>query len=79
MKIVAYDAEPAEVQDLQTGLISAMIAQKPSQEGMLAVEYAYYAATGQTSKIPKFTELQNVAIDKQNLAQNQQWLYQTGA
>jgi len=79
VKIVAYDAEPAEVQDLQAGLISAMIAQKPAQEGMLAVEYAYYAATGQTSKIVKNTELQNVVIDKQNLSQNQQWLYQASA
>lgn len=79
VKIVAYDAEPQEVQDLQAGLVSALIAQKPSEEGMLAVEYAYYAATKQTSKIVKATQLANVVIDKANLSQNQQWEYQTSA
>lgn len=79
VQVVAYDAEPAEVTDLQSGLISALIAQKPYEEGQLAVQYAYDAATGQTSKIQKSTVLPNVTIDKSNLSQNQQWVYKSNA
>lgn len=79
VKIVAYDAEPLEVQGLQSGLIAALIAQKPYDEGQLAVQYAYDAATGKTSQIVKSTTLANVTIDQSNLSQNQQWVYKTTA
>lgn len=77
VKIVAYDAEPQEVQGLQQGLISALIAQKPSEEGQLAVQAAYYAAARQLSKVTKSTQLDNIVIDMANLAQNEQWEYRT--
>ncbi|PSR24833.1 MAG: LacI family transcriptional regulator [Sulfobacillus thermosulfidooxidans] len=76
VKIVGYDAEPQEIQDIQSGLISAVIAQKPMIEGELAVQYAVEAAEHKHN-IPKFTELQNIIIDKNNLSQNQQWVYRT--
>jgi ribose transport system substrate-binding protein len=79
VQVVAYDAEPEEVTDLQSGLISALIAQKPYEEGQLAVQYAYDAATGKTSQIKKSTVLANVTIDKSNLSQNQQWVYKSKA
>ncbi|KUO96080.1 ABC transporter substrate-binding protein [Ferroacidibacillus organovorans] len=75
VKIVGYDAEPAEVQDLKQGLISALIAQKPMEEGMLAVQYAVAAAKGQ--KVTKFVQLANVTITKANLAKNAQWEYRS--
>ena len=40
IKIVAFDAEPAEVQGLQRGTIQALIVQKAYQEGIDAVTYA---------------------------------------
>lgn len=79
VKIVGYDAEPAEIKDLQDGLISALIAQKPMEEGKLAVEYAYDKVTGNTSAIKSFTQLANVVITKSNLSQNQQWVYKSSA
>lgn len=79
VKIVGYDAEPAEIQDLQSGLISALIAQKPMIEGQLAVQYAYDAVTGKKSDIQSFTQLNNIIITKANLAQNTQWEYKSSA
>lgn len=79
VKIVGYDAEPAEIQGLQSGLVSALIAQKPMEEGQLAVEYAYDKVTGKTSDIKSFNQLANVIITKSNLAQNQQWVYKSSA
>ncbi|MDA8290123.1 MAG: substrate-binding domain-containing protein [Actinomycetota bacterium] len=38
VKVVGYDATPQEVQDLKAGLFSALVAQKPYQEGYRAVE-----------------------------------------
>lgn len=79
VKIVGYDAEPAEIKDLKSGLVSALIAQKPMAEGQLAVEYAYDKVTGKTSQIKPFNQLANVIITKANLAQNQQWVYKSSA
>ena len=79
VKVVAYDAEPAEVKDLQQGLISALIAQKPMLEGKLAVEYAYDKVMGKTAQIKKFMQLPNVIITKANLASNTQWEYKSSA
>lgn len=79
VKIVGYDAEPAEIADLKSGLISALIAQKPMEEGKLAVEYAYDKVTGKTSKINSFLQLKNIIITKGNLQQNQQWVYKSSA
>ena len=76
VKIVGYDAEPAEVQDVQTGAISALIAQKPMVEGELAVKYAVDAAK-HLHNFPKFTQLHNIVIDKDNLKANQQWVYRS--
>ncbi len=73
VKIVGYDAEPAEVQDLKQGLISALIAQKPMLEGQLAVQYAVDKVEGK--KVPNFVQLANVVITKANLSQNAKWEY----
>ncbi|WP_304458852.1 ABC transporter substrate-binding protein [Alicyclobacillus sendaiensis] len=73
VNIVGYDAEPAEVQDLKEGMISALIAQKPMIEGELAVEYAVDAL--EHKPVPKFVQLPNVVITKSNLSHNQQWVY----
>ncbi|MDQ0189899.1 substrate-binding domain-containing protein [Alicyclobacillus cycloheptanicus] len=79
VKIVGYDAEPAEIQDLQSGLISALIAQKPMLEGQMAVQYAYDLATGKKSEVKSFVQLDNVIITKDNLAKNQEWVYKSSA
>jgi ribose transport system substrate-binding protein len=46
VKIVAFDAEPEEVQALEQGTIQALIVQKAYEEGMLAVKYAVQYLNG---------------------------------
>lgn len=77
VKIVGYDAEPAEIADIKSGLISAVVAQKPTIEGKLAVKYAVAAIRHKGKSLPPVTQLSNVIIDKSNLSKNQQWVYRT--
>jgi ribose transport system substrate-binding protein len=57
---VGYDAEPAAVQLLKSGDISALVMQQPALEGSTGVQYAYDYLTGQKSKIQTSVELPNV-------------------
>jgi ribose transport system substrate-binding protein len=75
VKVFGYDAEPLEVQDLQKGLLSAIVAQKPYLEGYLGVEYAVDVLEGKA--VPKSVQLPNVVITKANLKANAQWIYKT--
>lgn len=40
VKLIAYDAAPAEVNALKNGTISALIAQNPAQEGRVTMQLA---------------------------------------
>ncbi|GMA59262.1 ribose-binding protein [Alicyclobacillus sacchari] len=51
IKIVGIDGEKEAVADVHQGLMYADIAQQPTQEGMLGVEYAVKLAKGET--VPK--------------------------
>lgn len=48
VSVIAFDAGPKNVQDLKSGQIQALIAQKPMLIGSDAVQQAYNALTGQT-------------------------------
>jgi ribose transport system substrate-binding protein len=74
---VGYDAEPAEVSSLQSGVLAGLIAQSPAQEGTLGVLYAYDALTGKTSSVQKSVELPNHSISSLNLKDpsTKQWFY----
>lgn len=73
--LIGYDAEPSEVTALKSGSIQALIAQKPAMEGKLAVDYAYYQHKGQTSKVKKLVQLDNVLITKETMTENSKWFY----
>lgn len=64
--VIGYDAEPAEVSLLKHGVIDALVIQRPAEEGMLAVQYAYDILTGKKSKIRSFVQLPNVVATTQN-------------
>ena len=66
---VGYDAEPAEVASLKSGVLNGLIAQSPALEGALGVEYAYFAITGQKSLIIKSVQLDNHSITTKNVNQ----------
>jgi ribose transport system substrate-binding protein len=65
VKVVAFDAQPSQVQALKTGDIDAIISQNPYDMGVLGVQYAVNLGKGQTVEKEKITGL--VAITKDNV------------
>lgn len=61
VKLIAYDAAPAEVSALKNGTISALIAQNPAQEGRVTMQLADKLMAGKDVPKRKLTEL--VVID----------------
>lgn len=50
VKIIGYDADPTQVSDLKSGVVQALIAQEPYQEGVDGVQQAVNALTGKPTK-----------------------------
>ncbi|HEX3834716.1 MAG TPA: ABC transporter substrate-binding protein [Solirubrobacteraceae bacterium] len=50
VKIIGYDADPTQVSDLKSGVVQALIAQEPYQEGVDGVQQAVNAVTGKPTK-----------------------------
>ena len=50
MKIVGYDADPEQVADLKKGVVQALVAQQPYQEGVDGVQQAVNAIKGKPTK-----------------------------
>jgi ribose transport system substrate-binding protein len=73
IKMVTFDAEPAEVQMLQSNVAQLIIAQEPALEGADGIEQAVNAIDGKhvTASIP--TPL--IAISSKNLSSDQQYVY----
>lgn len=73
VKMVTFDAEPAEVQMLKSNVAQLIIAQEPAIEGQDGVIQAVNALEGKkvTASIP--TPL--IAISKSNMASNEQYIY----
>ena len=75
IKNVSFDAEPADVQDLQKGVIDALIAQEPSVIGSDGIQQAVNALKGKSVTANIGTGL--IEITKANLAQNQKFVYKS--
>ena len=73
MKIVGFDAGPKQVQDLEDGLVQALIAQKPADIGSQGVEQAFNALEGKPTEAKIGTDF--AVVTKDNLAENQDVLY----
>ena len=67
VRIVGFDAGPAQVQQLKQGLVQALIAQEPYDIGYQAVTQAVNALTGKPVKAKISTGL--VIVTKQNISQ----------
>ena len=74
VKIVGYDADPEQVADLKKGVVEALVAQEPYQEGVDGVQQAVNALTGKPTK-SILTGLQ--VLTKDNLAQMSKFVYQS--
>ena len=74
VKIVGYDADPTQVADLKKGIVEALIAQEPYQEGVDGVEQAANALQGKPTK-SVLTGLQ--VLTKSNLPQMSKFVYKS--
>jgi ribose transport system substrate-binding protein len=75
VKIVGFDAGPAQVEQLEKGDVQALIAQKPADIGAQGVEQAVKALKGEETTPEIGTE--SVSITKENLSENQDALYKS--
>jgi ribose transport system substrate-binding protein len=75
VKIVGFDAGPKQVADLKSGIVQALIAQKPADIGAQGVQQAYAALTGKPTKKEIGTGF--VSLTKDNLAENQAAAYKS--
>jgi ribose transport system substrate-binding protein len=73
VKIVGFDAGPKQVSDLKSGIVQALIAQKPADIGAQGVQQAYAALTGKPTKKEIGTGF--VSLTKDNLAENRDAAY----
>jgi ribose transport system substrate-binding protein len=76
VKIVGYDADPTQIADLKSGVVQALVAQEPYQEGVQGVDQAVNALTGKATTPNTLTGL--VVLDKSNLASMGQYIYKSG-
>lgn len=76
VKLICYDAYAAQVAELESGAISALIAQDPAQEARLALQYAYAKATGDgEDEIEEEVVIPNVVMNLDNLDETRQYQY----
>jgi ribose transport system substrate-binding protein len=74
IKIIGYDADPTQVQDLKSGVVEALIAQEPYQEGVDGVDQAVNALTGKPTK----SILTGLAVlTRSNLSSMNQYIYKS--
>lgn len=76
IKLVGYDAYKAQIEALQDGVFTALVAQQPGREAELALEYAKAKITGEgVDKIEKTVVIPNVVITKENFAETGKYMY----
>jgi ribose transport system substrate-binding protein len=75
VKIVGFDAGPKLIEDLNSGLVQALVAQKPADIGKLGVQQAVAALEGKPTKEKIGTG--SVSLTKDNLEQNPDVPYKT--
>jgi len=76
VKLVGYDAYKAQVDALQEGVFTALVAQQPVKEAELALEYAKAKVTGEGSdEIEKYVVIPNVVMTTENFAETGSSMY----
>lgn len=74
VKMVGYDADPTQIQQLKSGIVQALVAQEPYQEGVDGVEQSVNAITG---KPTKNILTATTVLTKSNLAANSKFIYKS--
>jgi ribose transport system substrate-binding protein len=78
VKIVGFDAGPKQVEDLEQGIVQALIAQKPADIGKAGVEQAIAALKGEPVQKKIGTGFVVVTKDNMNNPDVQPFLYKSG-
>lgn len=73
--LVGYEAGPKTISYIKHGVIKAVVAQQPAEEGRLAVRAAYDAATKKASGVKPEVKLPGVLIDRANVDKMQKYYY----
>lgn len=76
VKLIGYDAYKAAVEELEDGVVTALVAQQPAKLGSMAVEYAYKLVTDEAADIEAEVVLENVVLTAENLEENAEFVYQ---
>jgi ribose transport system substrate-binding protein len=76
--LIGYEAGPKTIDYIKQGVIKAVVAQQPAEEGRLAVRAAYGAATGKTGDVQPEVKLPGVLIDHDNVDSMQKYYYKVG-
>jgi ribose transport system substrate-binding protein len=76
--LIGYEAGPKTIDYIKQGVIKAVVAQQPAEEGRLAVRAANAAATGKTAGITPEVKLPGVLIDHGNVDSMQKYYYKVG-
>ena len=74
VKFVGSDGAQQELNDLKSGVMQGIILQKPFEEGQIAVREAQKAINGEPVEAPQETGI--VALTKENLAEDEKYIYQ---
>jgi ribose transport system substrate-binding protein len=77
VKIVGFDAGPKQVEDLQQGIVQALIAQKPADIGKAGVEQAIHALKGEPVQKKIGTGFVVVTKDNMNNPDVKPFLYKS--
>ncbi len=76
VKLIGYDAYPAQVEALKEGVFSALIAQRPGMEAEIALEAAYAVITGEgVDAIKDEVVIGNIVMTQDNLAETEIYTY----
>jgi len=76
VKLIGYDAYKAEIDALEDGVVTALVAQRPGEEAALALQYAKQIITGEgDATIEKNVVIPNIVLTKDNLEQNRRFIY----
>ena len=77
--LVGFDAQPLEVEDLEAGLISMLVAQAPFAMGYLGIQFAYDYLEGFLTSFPGNFTTGFYVITPENVRnpETQKWVYQT--
>jgi len=75
IQTAGFDAEPQSIQDIDKGVVQALIAQEPGLIGSNGIDQAVASLEGKSVKAHIGTDL--IAITKANEASNQQYFYKS--